>query len=75
MYENFEFSSILKTKWPKSEEILNFGGGWVWVPMNINIPTSPQSKLRLATPLTVGIISGRYPVPSIEFDLEDDLEN
>ena len=38
----FAFSYIFKIKWPKSEEKLNFGGRWVWVPMN---PT-PQSKLR-----------------------------
>ena len=33
---------IFKIKWPKSEEKLNFGGTWVWVPMN----PSPQTKLR-----------------------------
>ena len=38
----FAFSNIFKTKWPKSEEKLNFGIGWVWVPMN---PT-PQPKIR-----------------------------
>ena len=30
---NFCFSSIFKTKWPKSEEKLNFGSRWVWMPM------------------------------------------
>ena len=39
----FAFSNIFILKWPKSEEKLNFGGRWVWVPMN---PTPPQSKLR-----------------------------
>ena len=41
-YENFAFSTIFKIKRPKSEEKLNFGGRWVWVPMN----PSPQIKLR-----------------------------
>ena len=27
--KNFAFSNILKTKWPKSEEKLNFEGSWV----------------------------------------------
>ena len=40
--EYFAFSSIFKIKWPKSEEKLNFGGRWDWVPMN----PSPQTKLR-----------------------------
>ena len=33
----FAFFNIFKIKWPKSDEKLNFGGRWVWVPMN---PTS-----------------------------------
>ena len=41
-YDNFAFSNIFKIKWPKSEEKLNFVGGWAWVPMN----PSPQTKLR-----------------------------
>ena len=41
-YANFAFVAIFKTKWLKSEEKLNFGGRWVWVPMN----PSPQTKLR-----------------------------
>ena len=40
-YENFVFFTIFKIKWPKSEEKLNFGGRWVWVPMN----PSPQTKV------------------------------
>ena len=40
--ENFAFSTIFKMKWPKSEEKLNFGGRWVWVPMN----PSPQTNFR-----------------------------
>ena len=27
--DNFEFSTIFKIKWPKSEEKLNVGGMWV----------------------------------------------
>ena len=38
------FSNIFKTKWPKSEEKLNFVGRWVWVPMIP--PPPPQSKIR-----------------------------
>ena len=34
------FSNMFEIKWPKSEEKLNFGGRWVWVPMN----PSPQNK-------------------------------
>ena len=34
-YKMFEFSNIFQTKWPKSEEKLNFGGRWVWVPMTL----------------------------------------
>ena len=33
----FAFSNI-KIKCPKSEEKLNFGGRWVWVPMNLSYP-------------------------------------
>ena len=40
--KQFAFSTIFKIKWPKSEERLNFGGRWVWVPMN----PSPQTKIR-----------------------------
>ena len=42
IYENVAFSNIFKTKWPKSEEKLTFGGRWAWVPKN----PSPQTKLR-----------------------------
>ena len=42
----FAFSNIFKIKWPKSEEKLNFGGRWVWVPMNPTSDPPPQSKLR-----------------------------
>ena len=38
----FAFSNIFKLKWQKSEEKLNSGHSWVWVPMS----PSPQSKLR-----------------------------
>ena len=48
--KNFAFSTIFKIKWPKSEEKLNFGGSWVWVPMN---PSPPQTKHR-------GDASGAY---------------
>ena len=41
-YGNFAFSIIFKIKWPKSEERLNFGGRWVWMPVD----PSPQTKLR-----------------------------
>ena len=44
--ENFAFSTILKIKWPKSEEKLNFGGRQVWMPMS----PSPQTKLRGGAP-------------------------
>ena len=47
--ENFAFSTIFKIKCPKSEEKLNFGGRWVWVPMN---PSSPKQNF-VATPLLV----------------------
>ena len=42
-HDFFSFSTIFKIKWPKSEEKLNFGGRWVWVPMN---PFPPQTKVR-----------------------------
>ena len=48
--ENFAFSTIFKIKWPKSEEKLNFGGRWVWVPMNLS---PPKKKNFVATPLLV----------------------
>ena len=32
-HNNFAFSTIIKIKWPKSEEKLNFGGSWVWMPI------------------------------------------
>ena len=44
--ENFAFSNIYKIKWSKSEEKLNFGGKWDWVPMN----PSPKQNF-VATPL------------------------
>ena len=44
--ENFAFATILKIKWPKSEENLNFGGRWVWVPMN----PSPPKKISWRRP-------------------------
>ena len=34
----FPFSIILKVKWPKSEEKLNFRDRMVWVPMNLTPP-------------------------------------
>ena len=37
-YYNFSFSNILKIKWPKSEEKLNFGSRWIWVSMNPSPP-------------------------------------
>ena len=40
----FAFSSIFKIKWPKSEEKLNFGGRWVWVPMNPTSEPPPPIK-------------------------------
>ena len=30
----FDIFNIFEIKWPKSEEKLNFGSRWVWVPMN-----------------------------------------
>ena len=39
--KNLVFSNIFEIKWSKSEEKLNLGGMWVWVPMN----PSPQTKL------------------------------
>ena len=44
---NFVFSTIIKIRWPKSDEKLNFGGRWVWVPIN----PSPPKQSFLATPL------------------------
>ena len=49
-YENFAFSTIFKIKWPKSEEKLNFGGRWVWVPMIFR----PPKQNFVATPLLHG---------------------
>ena len=48
-YENFAFSNIFKIKRPKSEEKLNFGGRWVWVPMNPSAPPPPKQNF-VATP-------------------------
>ena len=45
----FAFSNIFQIRWPKSEEKLNFGGRWIWVPMN---PTSPNQNF-VATPLHI----------------------
>ena len=50
-HDNFAFSTIFKIKWPKSEEKLNFGGRWVWVPMN---PSPPKQKF-VATSLSICI--------------------
>ena len=47
-YSNFAFSNIFKIKWPKSEEKLNFGDRWVWLPMN----PSPPNIIFVAAPLT-----------------------
>ena len=57
-YNFFAFSNIFKTKWPKSEEKLNFSGRWVWVPI---IPTPPpplQSKIRGDAPAVRGSADG-----------------
>ena len=43
--------------WPKSEEKLNFGGRWVWVPMN----PSPEQNF-VATPLPTAP-PPRFPRP------------
>ena len=37
--DNFTLTNIFKLKWPKSEEKLNFGGRWSWVPRNPFPPT------------------------------------
>ena len=58
MYNFFAFSNIFKTKWPKSEEKLNFGGRWVWVPTT---PT-PQSKTRGDAPGSNSVILGERPL-------------
>ena len=34
----FAFFNNFKIKWPKSEDKLNFGSRWVWVPMNMTTP-------------------------------------
>ena len=43
-------------KWPKSEEKLNFGGRWAWVPMNLSPPPKKKKKF-VAMPLgtTTGV--------------------
>ena len=53
-HENFAFSTIFKIKWPKSEEKLNFEGGWVSVPMNPSHPnkTSWRRPCIIATATT-----------------------
>ena len=53
-FANFEFSNIFEIKWPKSEEKLNFGGRWVWMPMNPSPPNKtwwrrPWSKDKFMT--------------------------
>ena len=42
-FANIAFSNIFEIKWSKSEEKLNFGGRWVWVP-NMNPPPPPPPK-------------------------------
>ena len=41
-YANFAFSNIFEINWAKSEDKLNFGGRWVWVPW-IRPPPPPQT--------------------------------
>ena len=49
-YSTFGISNNFKIKWPKPEEKLNFGGVWVWVPMN---PPPPLNQNFVAAPLLV----------------------
>ena len=51
----FAFSNLFKINSPKSEEKLNFGGRWVWVPMN------PTPRGVATTFCLGGRIHGRGP--------------
>ena len=62
----FAFSNIFKTKWTKSEEKLNFGGRWVWVPMT----PIPQSKIRGDPPATMDFYADLcFPRPGESFSV------
>ena len=51
-YNFFAFSNIFKIKWPKFEKKLNFGGRWVWVPMNSTPPPPNQNFVAMPLLLT-----------------------